>query len=249
MSFAQIKSGIVKYEMITSMGNLGKMGDKEVPESILAMFPKEVKKNKQLIFNETESLFENSIAKKSNEEDEPQENNGVTIKMNFIGGGDGEKEKTYINHLQNKKVESKSFFGKDFLVINDSINKVQWKPTGKQKIMLNYPCYEAITMANVNGKQDTVTAWYTPAISTQAGPMGYFGLPGMILQLQLGPNLSFTATEIIEKQVSKNELQKPTNGKQVTAAEFKVIQDEKLKEMGMEKGKPKVIFHSSTNME
>ncbi len=248
---AQMKSGIIKYEMVTSFAGAAKNNDKQIPEEILAMFPKEVRNKKQLRFNETKSIYENVIAAKSNEEEEePQESNGgMTFKIKTVGGGNDPKEKVYVDLNQNQKVESKSFFGKDFVITSDSINNTQWKPTGKQKILLNYPCYEAITLGDVKGKKDTIIAWYTPAISPKSGPMGFCNLPGMILQLDLGQVTSIVATEVIEKEINDAEMEKPNEGKKVTAAEFKDISEKKLKEMGIEKGKPRVIIHNSTDMQ
>lgn len=246
---AQVKSGIIKYEMVTSLAVAASNADKQIPESILAMFPKEMKNNKQLRFNETASIYENVITAKSNEEEEPQESNGMTFRIKTSGSGDGPKEKIYLDLSKNQKVESKSFFGKDFLILSDSAANFQWKPTGKQKLILSYPCYEAITMGEVRGKKDTITAWYTPQIVPKAGPMGFCNLPGMILQLQLGNITSITATEVIEQEMKDTDIEKPNEGKKVTAAEFKEITDKKMKEMGIERGKPRVIIRNSNDMQ
>jgi len=125
-SNAQIKSGIVKYEMITNLLGAMKSNDKEIPEAILAMFPKEIKSQKQLKFTETKSIYENIEEKKgkSNEENEPQEaSGGMNIQIKTVGNDP--KEIAFIDLEQNKKVELKTFFGKDFLVTTDSINKTQ----------------------------------------------------------------------------------------------------------------------------
>ena len=248
---AQIKSGIIKYEMVTNLAGAAQTSGKDIPEAILAMIPKEIKKTKQLRFSETTSIYENlPVDKKANkEEDEPQESGGMSFQIKRMGTGDGDKEKIFIDHIKNQKVEAKDFFGKEFLVTKDSINKIVWKPTGKQKLLLNYPCYEATTMGEVRGKQEPIKAWYTTAIATKAGPMGYCNLPGMILQIEMGDNLTITATEVKEKAFKSTEIEKPTNGKKVTAAEFKEIENKKMKEMGIERGKPRVMFHTSTEMQ
>jgi hypothetical protein len=82
-----------------------------------------------------------------------------------------------------------------------------------------------------------------------SGSINASRLDTMILQLEMGGKITITATEVIEQEVKDNELEIPSGGKKVTAAEFKEIQDKKFKEMGVEKGKPKVIFHSSTEMQ
>lgn len=247
---AQIKSGVIKYEMVTSLAGAKQVSDKEIPEAILAMIPKEIKKQKQLRFNESRSIYENFIPKKdeSKDEEEPQEATGGFM-IKSISSGDGAKEKTFTDFIANKQIESKEFFGKEFLITTDTLKKVTWKPSGKQKIILNYPCYEAFYIGDVKGKQDSIKAWYTTAITTKSGPMGFCNLPGMILQLQLGAIITITAIEVTEQELTDKDVEIPNSGKKVTAAEFKEIQDKKLKEMGIEKGKPRVIMHTSTDMQ
>jgi GLPGLI family protein len=246
---AQIKSGIINYEMVTSMGPINKDGDQQIPEAILAMMPKEIRNKKLLKFTETKSIFENVQDKENKKEEEmPQDNGGgPTFTIKRIGAGSNPNEKLFTDLAANKKMETKNFFGKDFLVTTDSINNTKWKLTGKQKLILNYPCYEAITMGEVQGKQDTIFAWYTPQISSKTGPLGFCNLPGMIMHLELGKRISVTATSIQEQAIADTEIAEPTVGKKVTSTEFKAISEKKLKEMGIENGKPKVMFNTMGN--
>ncbi len=67
--------------------------------------------------------------------------------------------------------------------------KAKWTLTQESKIIGGYLCFKA-TSPNYNGeswsdnKKFEVTAWYTPKIPVPFGPNGYYGLPGLILELQ-----------------------------------------------------------------
>jgi len=63
------------------------------------------------------------------------------------------------------------------------------------KIIGGYVCYKAINSNSKNKKQKPV-AWYTPQISASFGPKEYFGLPGLVLELEEAA-VVFKAIEII----------------------------------------------------
>lgn len=69
----------------------------------------------------------------------------------------------------------------------------------------------------------------------------------MILQLNYGVFTTITATQVEEKKINDNEIVMPNDGKKVTAAEFKIIEAKKMKEMGVENRKSSVTGHSSTD--
>src|SRR6185369_6523624 len=117
--------------------------------------------------------------------------------------------------------------------IESDLSQMQWKLTGNQKMILNYPCQEAIL-------QDTskkVTAWFTPAIPVSTGPNGYSNLPGLVLSADIDNGKRIiNATSIDLKEIDKSILVKPTEGKKVTKEAFNKIVDEKRKEMQQENG-------------
>ena len=83
-------------------------------------------------------------------------------------------------------------------------------------------------------KKETVTvetvAWYTPQIPISNGPEQFWGLPGLILEVQDG-NLTIVCSEIVLNPSEKVEIEEPKKGKKVTQEEFDKIMDDHSKEM------------------
>ncbi|UBZ12186.1 GLPGLI family protein [Leeuwenhoekiella palythoae] len=76
----------------------------------------------------------------------------------------------------------------------------QWNLLDETKRIGKYAVYKAKGYKMVEGSSGFVkrdfTAWYTPEIPVQYGPYLYSGLPGLILEVQVGEDLVFKATAI-----------------------------------------------------
>ena len=79
-------------------------------------------------------------------------------------------------------------------------------------------------------KKITVTAWYTPQIPVSNGPGEYWGLPGLILEINEG-RTTILCTEIVLNPSEKIEITKPTKGDKVTRKEYVSIITKKMEEM------------------
>ncbi|MCK0161759.1 GLPGLI family protein [Allomuricauda sp. F6463D] len=79
-------------------------------------------------------------------------------------------------------------------------------------------------------KEQTITAWFTPDIPVGQGPGSYWGLPGLILEVNDG-RTAILCTKIILNPDEKNEIEEPKRGKEVNQAEYNEILAEKIKEM------------------
>ena len=79
-------------------------------------------------------------------------------------------------------------------------------------------------------KQIVVTAWYTPQIPVSNGPGEYWGLPGLILEINSG-RTTILCTEVVINPTEKEEIKAPTKGKKVTRKEYTVIIKKKMEEM------------------
>ncbi len=79
-------------------------------------------------------------------------------------------------------------------------------------------------------KEITVTAWYTPQIPISQGPGDYWGLPGLILEVQAG-RMTILCSKIVMNPEEKKEIKAPSKGKEVTKKEYAETVKKKMEEM------------------
>lgn len=68
-------------------------------------------------------------------------------------------------------------------------------------------------------KEITITAWYTPEIPINQGPEGYWGLPGLILEVNDGKTI-ILCSKVVLNSKDKAEIKAPTKGKVVSQKEY-----------------------------
>lgn len=78
-------------------------------------------------------------------------------------------------------------------------------------------------------KEVIVTAWYTPEIPVNQGPEGYWGLPGLILEINDGKTVILCSKVVLNPKV-KAEIKAPTKGKLISQKEFDEIVIKKTEE-------------------
>jgi GLPGLI family protein len=79
-------------------------------------------------------------------------------------------------------------------------------------------------------KEITITAWYAPEIPINQGPEGYWGLPGLILEVNDGKT-TILCSKIVLNAKEKADIKAPNNGKEVTQAEYDETVTKKMEEM------------------
>ena len=79
-------------------------------------------------------------------------------------------------------------------------------------------------------KEITITAWYAPEIPINQGPEGYWGLPGLILEINDGKT-TILCSKIVLNAKDKAEIKAPNNGKVVTQTEYDETVTKKMEEM------------------
>ncbi len=79
-------------------------------------------------------------------------------------------------------------------------------------------------------KEITITAWYTMDIPVNQGPEGYWGLPGLILEVNDGKT-TILCSKIVLNPKDKVEIKAPNKGKEVTQKEYDDIVTKKMQEM------------------
>jgi len=218
----QVTSGTVKYQETVKV----EIHLEGAGAEFANMIPKERKSNKILYFNQDAALFIND---KEAAEDE---------NMAFEGEGGmvmiktSEPDNKLFTDLKNKKqIEQREFMTRMFL-IEGSMETSPWKLTGNEKSILGYSCQEAVM------EKDSIktVAWFTPGIPVAAGPANYNNLPGLVLEVNYNDGKRVITAVSVEDKVDVANLVKPKEGKKVTKEEFQTIMDEKMKEMGIERG-------------
>lgn len=75
-----------------------------------------------------------------------------------------------------------------------------------------------------------ITAWYAPEIPVSQGPESYYGLPGLILEINDGKTV-ILCSKIILNPKEKVTIKAPTKGKTVSEKEYNKIVLEKMEEL------------------
>ena len=87
-------------------------------------------------------------------------------------------------------------------------------------------------------KEVTITAWYSPEIPINQGPENYWGLPGLILEVNDGKTI-ILCSKIVLNSKEKAEIKESTNGKVISQKEYDetvVKKMEEFRQMNQGKG-------------
>ena len=235
ISFAQMKEGKIVFERVMNMRR------NITDPQMRAMIPESRTDKFELLFNQQSSLFKSIIEE---EAPDPFANNGGDRggpRMMFRMPS----TTTYTDLKTLMQYEARSFFEKDFLVI-DSVRQISWKISEETKIIAKHLCKKATTTSagqmmrmNFGGpppgspKKDStqarvdnkpkdieVVVWYAEDIPVSVGPESFLGLPGAILEVNSDNGASITSAVEISGKYSKKELAKPTVGEVMTRAQF-----------------------------
>ena len=222
-SAQDFEGGVVKYQQ-TTKHNWAKLfpGDNPRTKAWVESLPRETKKFRILYFTENSALYA----------EDPGENAALPPNMQRAMRGasmrqppTSEIKKVYYDFEKNEKTEQLEFMTRNFLV-SKSIENKGWKLTNNKFKVQNYVCQTA----ELKRGDDTITAMFTSEIPVSAGPDAFFGLPGLILAVEINGETAFMATSVELTSPPKNKLSKPDDGKEVTQEEFAKIVEEKVKE-------------------
>lgn len=196
-----------------------------------------------LDFNKTESVYLEELALRP-----PGSKMTVTRTSSALEDQSGKIYKDIKNKIL---LVEKDFLGKSFLV-SDTLHQLQWNLKNETKKIGNYLCYKAIAEIPANEAENfirknmktnsktiitatdlgttTVTAWYTPDIPISQGPKSYWGLPGLILEINT-PATTILCSKITLTTKDNFIIKIPVKGKKVTIDEYSQIILNKLQEM------------------
>ena len=129
----------------------------------------------------------------------------------------------YTNKGDSLNIQQIDAYGELFLV--DYPRNV-WKLLNETKKIGNYTCYKATTIKKTKGRkgliETPVEVWYTPEISIPFGPLGYNGLPGLIVELSM-LNFKYYVSSIELNSENEMIIKKPSQGKKITKEQFEEI--------------------------
>ncbi|GAB7255815.1 GLPGLI family protein [uncultured Polaribacter sp.] len=105
-------------------------------------------------------------------------------------------------------------------IIRSKLKK--WNLTQETKQISGYTCYKAVRMIAGRKAKKEIVAWYSPSIPVNFGPKGENGLPGLILELELG-DIHFMVKKIILNPKEGVIINKLNNGKIIKEKDFKIL--------------------------
>ncbi len=115
-------------------------------------------------------------------------------------------------------------YGED-IIIEKELPIYKWTITDIEENISGYKCKLAKTTKN-NGA--SIIAWFTDEIAISEGPRDYWGLPGLILQVQINDKVLIVATAI-KKILDQKSIVFPTKGNKMTHKQFTELQKELFK--------------------
>ena len=100
----------------------------------------------------------------------------------------------------------------DNVLVHNKI-KLNWKIENESKKIDDYICYKATLVEKYKNRQNqdkekTIVAWFCPEIPYSFGPNEYYGLPGLILELEKGENKYIAKKITLSKETIAIELPK-----------------------------------------
>ena len=247
-AFAQGFTGRAYYKS-TSQFSIKMDSTKMAPEQIAqiqASLKKQMEQNYILSFNQTESTWK---------KEESLGGGPATASAGgavFMVATSGEGSTLYKNIADQSFLEQQDMMGKAYLV-KDMLEPVEWELSNETKKVGNYTVQKASYTRIVDSKRfstgmtemenvkDTlqVTVWFTPEIPVAHGPENFFGLPGLILEVQNQGRTLICEKIELNPSADPVVIERPSKGKEITQAEFRAVQEEGMKQMmNRYQGKP-----------
>jgi GLPGLI family protein len=246
-AFAQGFTGRAYYKS-TSKISISMDSTKMAPEQmaqIQASLKKQMEQNYVLSFNQTESTWK---------KEESLGGGPATASAGgavFMIASSGEGSTLYKDAAGNY-LQEQEMMGKEYL-IKDKAEPFEWELSEETKKIGNYTAQKASFTKIVDSKRfstgmtemenvkDTlqVTVWFTPEIPVSHGPEYYFGLPGLILEVQNQGRTLICEKLELNPSADPVVIERPSKGKEMTQVEFRVIEEEGMKQMmNRYQGKP-----------
>lgn len=171
-------------------------------ENILSDLDADKQTSAHLVINGRKSLFE---------EVKPEEelNDGQTKIVLVSMAYSDEESMVYKDLSAGTLVEVKDFLARTFIV-EDSLKPYPWKLENGRKNIMGLECHKACL-------PDSTVAWYCPDLPLNDGPGKYWGLPGIILDIE-DRDVIYRCVSVDTQSAEK--IGKMKAGRRMSATEF-----------------------------
>ena len=213
VSFAQKKEGTIRYlitsdyvKMMSAVDYLSKQNIDKT--AYLWGNSSEGKSYGRLYFNATQTKYEDS------EESAEKDDAGYSWRRNTY---------TITRNFENNTMhDAIDLVGKTY-IIDDSLRAPKWKILTEMKEIAGHICMNAFW--NDTLKKQKVVAWYALDIKNNGGPNRFFGLSGLILEVNINDGaLVITADKIEEKKLTTElDFPKKIKGKKIKEKDYTEI--------------------------
>lgn len=216
---------------------------KELNEKVNKMFEKTFVLN----FNKTESIYQQEQKLKETG------SRGSTFASDLEG-------ELYKNSQTKKYLKAEEFANKNY-IISDVLKSYNWDLTQESKKIGNYTCYKAISITKVTNKElqeyevekakqsknktsffnlekpkdKMTTVWYNPEIPVSHGPNQYWGLPGLIMEVNEN-NLIILCSKVVLNPKDKKSIKVPKNGKVISQNSYDLMEEKQYNKLKDENG-------------
>jgi GLPGLI family protein len=223
---------------------------KELNEKINKMFEKTFILN----FNKTESIYQQEQKLKETG------SRGGTFSSDLEG-------ELYKNSQTKKYLKAEEFANKNY-IITDVLKNYNWDLTQESKKIGGYTCYKAISITKVTKKElqeyevekakqsknktsffnlekpkdKKITVWYNPEIPVSHGPKQYWGLPGLIMEVN-ETNIIILCSKVVLNPKDKKSIKAPKNGKVISQNAYDLMEEKQYDKLKDENG----VIHIDAN--
>ena len=216
---------------------------KALNEKINKMFEKTFILN----FNKTESTYQQEQKLKETG------SRGSTFASELEG-------ELYKNSQTKKYLKAEEFANKNY-IITDVLKNYNWDLTQETKKIGGYTCYKAISITKVTKKElqeyevekakqsknktsffnlekpkdNKITVWYNPEIPVSHGPNQYWGLPGLIMEVNEN-NIIILCSKVVLNPKDKKNIKAPKNGKIISQSAYDLMEEKQYDKLKDENG-------------
>jgi GLPGLI family protein len=176
------------------------------------------------------SLYSSTVDAVKNPQKEKIPITGGTFVSNIKSVFSSNKSLLYKDIINNKTVSQTEFEGKNYITTKDTLIQFNWKIEDERKVIAGYECIRAKSDMKVDDHIQETVAWFAPDIPTDNGPSLCWGLPGLILgvEINVGTNRALESNCIsIETIENVDEIRKP-DGEEIESHKLSELIHERM---------------------